>query len=1039
VPATVEARPTLSAAFFAATAAVLFYPFFFGQFVVGGTDLVLTHYPNLLFGYREFGHFGRFSLWNRYIFAGADVTASVHAHFLNPLYWPVLLFPERYIFHALTAIFILFNGLTGWIWSRIAVHLGVRGSGGLVVGLVAQAGTFFWLAIIAFTAVPMYFSASSAIYLIYRRGSKGLFASYVMLSAVFGLLFVTPQPAYILGFFLPVCAVFLVENDSGWWRHPWRGFAPVFIAAVFTGVLLATYRIVPVLSAIVGGSYPGDQHWPGPHVNDAVLGLYNAPYIGIAPLALIYAALRSGAGIKTGLLALTLVALEFLPIAHEAVFRLASNFAFLFLLIRSIRHLASVEQRAFEPIVRELIAIAGIIIATSLGLHARMLSTHPGFAGMVGLRSLENGFGAGILACLVIVVLLWRLPARTFASRRFALIGTLVGAVIAASAGVASLSAGRMFSDGVSPEVFRNSLIAIVGCLVVVWTAEMEADGAPRTRMPIYAFAAVTVAMLLVGLQAPHRLAVDAISSVVGAVARWGVVIALVAGITSIFARVATGRIDMPRAIPWIVALTAVDLVTGYMTYRYADVYEGPFARRIQDIYPPLTLAEMIAGGKAANLLSNPQLRLDQLDRWELGGRNANVCSEDSTAGRLTQQGSISICPEAGDEGNLFQDVALGPSVREVSLGAWVRGEPGTETGVFLTSPPTNAGSALVRAPGDGRWHWMTATVGGVVLSAVRAHVNVVGTGSMVVFSPRLVEGNLVSPAEVPNDGRDVAGTGGKFPASVDLDSYRVNHLETILDDRYLPDPHATDVGSVAEAPSYAGADSGLSGDFIDYLRAFRAPDRAWVSRGGLASNVEDDRLLDLLGVGYDVNKDGSVVFRPNAVPRLSAFSSFEVQADRSRALQRIKAADFLPTRTVLLDSAPIGVDSMTAPSAVSRLPYDTPAADRIRVQIAKETPRIVLFNDRYSADWRAHWNGMPLPIVRANVMFMAVALPQGPGELTLDFRPMRFYEFRSVSMGSAAFLLLAGAVALFRKLKPPGKVAEKCTIRPPEGGMNAA
>jgi len=97
------------------------------------------------------------------------------------------------------------------------------------------------------------------------------------------------------------------------------------------------------------------------------------------------------------------------------------------------------------------------------------------------------------------------------------------------------------------------------------------------------------------------------------------------------------------------------------------------------------------------------------------------------------------------------------------------------------------------------------------------------------------------------------------------------------------------------------------------------------------------------------------------------------------------------------------------------------------------------VFNDRYSADWRAHWNGMPLPIVRANVMFMAVALPQGPGELTLDFRPMRFYEFRSVSMGSAAFLLLAGAVALFRKLKPPGKVAEKCTIRPPEGGMNAA
>jgi hypothetical protein len=165
----------------------------------------------------------------------------------------LLLVPEKYIFHALTAIFILCNGATGWIWSRIAAHLGVRGAGGLLVGLVAQAGTFFWFAITTLIAVPMYLFASGAIYLIYRRRSLGLLASYVTLSAVFALLFVTPHPAYILGFLLPVCAVFLVDNDREGWLRPWRGFTPVFIATVITGLMLAAYRIAPVFNEAITG------------------------------------------------------------------------------------------------------------------------------------------------------------------------------------------------------------------------------------------------------------------------------------------------------------------------------------------------------------------------------------------------------------------------------------------------------------------------------------------------------------------------------------------------------------------------------------------------------------------------------------------------------------------------------------------------------------------------------------------------------------------------------------------------------------------
>src|SRR4030067_3809225 len=115
-------NPQLVLLFFVSLAAVLFNPVCAGKFAIGGTDVLYNHFPNILFGYREFGEFGKFSLWNRYIFAGTDFPASMHAHYLIPLYWPLLVFPEKYIFHALTAGFIAMNALTGWLWSRIAVR-----------------------------------------------------------------------------------------------------------------------------------------------------------------------------------------------------------------------------------------------------------------------------------------------------------------------------------------------------------------------------------------------------------------------------------------------------------------------------------------------------------------------------------------------------------------------------------------------------------------------------------------------------------------------------------------------------------------------------------------------------------------------------------------------------------------------------------------------------------------------------------------------------------------------------------------------------
>jgi hypothetical protein len=205
--------------------------------------------------------------------------------------------------------------------------------------------------------------------------------------------------------------------------------------------------------------------------------------------------------------------------------------------------------------------------------------------------------------------------------------------------------------------------------------------------------------------------------------------------------------------------------------------------------------------------------------------------------------------------------------------------------------------------------------------------------------------------------------------------------------------------------------------DFVTFLTAFRNANQSWLNRGGLLSVLEKGRLLDLLGVGYDVDAKGQVLFRPDASPRFAAFSHFEVEGDSGRTLQRLKSAEFDPTTSVILRREPAHFLSRVSagPNHFRLLHYQTPAADQLTLRVRNDTPRLILFNDRYSPSWEAYWNGKPLQIIPANSIFMAVAVPEGEGELTFMFRPKLFIKLSRVSAITALLLLLLGGIALLR------------------------
>ena len=80
------------------------------------------------------------------------------------------------------------------------------------------------------------------------------------------------------------------------------------------------------------------------------------------------------------------------------------------------------------------------------------------------------------------------------------------------------------------------------------------------------------------------------------------------------------------------------------------------------------------------------------------------------------------------------------------------------------------------------------------------------------------------------------------------------------------------------------------------------------------------------------------------------------------------------------------------------KLEYKKLSNDHIKINIDKNYGRAVLFNDRYSKNWKAYWNQKKININKANNIFMGVILPEGNGILEFKFEPKIFNNLKKTS-----------------------------------------
>jgi hypothetical protein len=130
--------------------------------------------------------------------------------------------------------------------------------------------------------------------------------------------------------------------------------------------------------------------------------------------------------------------------------------------------------------------------------------------------------------------------------------------------------------------------------------------------------------------------------------------------------------------------------------------------------------------------------------------------------------------------------------------------------------------------------------------------------------------------------------------------------------------------------------------------------------------------------------KDAYVYENPRALPRVMLLGDWR-QADFGEMLRTGQWPDFDPRRTVLLEKPPAGVASGGQDGSARIVSYGN---TEIRVETDAPAPSLLVLNDVWHPWWRASVDGAPADIVKANVLFRAVAVPAGRHTVRFTFHP---------------------------------------------------
>ena len=211
--------------------------------------------------------------------------------------------------------------------------------------------------------------------------------------------------------------------------------------------------------------------------------------------------------------------------------------------------------------------------------------------------------------------------------------------------------------------------------------------------------------------------------------------------------------------------------------------------------------------------------------------------------------------------------------------------------------------------------------------------------------------------------------------------------------------------------------------------------------KAGASSNM--GRIVDLLGADYFVTKASSagamgmpprsdqitdMVLLENLDPRPRAFVAYRhvIETDDARILRHLfetKRAN-LDLGTIHLSQGTIG--GQTADAAATPCQWEKPWPEHVILRCHADHPGHAVLLDEWTFGWTATMDGAPAPLLRADVLFRAVAIPAGDHVIEMRYRsPGLIVGLILSGLGWLAFaLLVAWSWRRHRKGEVPAPVS---------------
>lgn len=144
-----------------------------------------------------------------------------------------------------------------------------------------------------------------------------------------------------------------------------------------------------------------------------------------------------------------------------------------------------------------------------------------------------------------------------------------------------------------------------------------------------------------------------------------------------------------------------------------------------------------------------------------------------------------------------------------------------------------------------------------------------------------------------------------------------------------------------------------------------------------------------------------------DVLPRAYLAPSIQPAPDANTAVEMVRAAEFDPAQTAVVEGWPAAVSPPQAGGEATILAY---APEQVSIRTRSSAPALLVLSDTFYPGWTATVDGDPAPIYRSNVLMRGVSVPAGEHEVVFRYAPRAWQQGLLVSALGALLLILCWA-----------------------------